>query len=287
MAATARLISPDVMHAVYFAPYLSGVPIVLTVHDISYEIHPEFFSRKERLRARALVRDGVRRARFVITVSDSSRRDLVQRYRLPEERVIVIHNGVARRFLGIPLREAQPIGDRPLRILALGTLQPRKNLMRLLEAVRIVAHKRPVNLRVVGPDGFQARTIRDALDGSASADIVGYLSDAELVHEYVEADMLVYPSIYEGFGLPVVEAMACGTPVITSTGGSLPEVAGDAAIVIDPLDVSAIATSILRLADDVQLRGELTKRGIVRARSYSWASSAQAHAAVYRQAAQG
>ena len=287
MAVAARLISADVMHAVYFAPYLSGMPIVLTVHDISYEIYPEFFSRVERLRARTLIRDGVRRARFVITVSEASRHDLVQRYGVPEERVLVIHNGVARRFLTVPPRDVQPIGDRPLRILALGTLQPRKNLMRLMEAVRIVALKRPVTLRVVGPDGFQAGAIRDALDGSASATIAGFLSDAQLVNEYVEADMLVYPSIYEGFGLPVLEAMACSTPVITSTGGSLPEVAGDAAIVVDPFDVSAIANSILRLADDVQLRRELVKKGLVRAGSYSWAASAQAHAEAYQKAAQG
>ena len=284
MARHARASRPDLLHSMYFAPYLAHVPQVVTVHDISYEIHPEFFSRTERLRGRALIRDSARRARIVVTVSETSRRDLIEIYGLAEERVVAIHNGVGHQYVEVPPREPEAIGDRPVRLLALGTLQPRKNLLRLLAAVRDVARKRPVQLRVVGPDGYQAGAIRDALDGIAYVEVLGFISEGGLVDEYVRADMLVYPSIYEGFGLPVVEAMACGTPVVTSTGGSLPEVAGNAALIIDPLDVGAIADAILRVADDAALRQRLAAAGRERARAFSWAASAERHVEAYRAA---
>jgi glycosyltransferase involved in cell wall biosynthesis len=287
MALAARRAGVDLVHAVYFAPYLSGVPVVLTVHDISYEIHPEFFSRTERWRGRMLIRDSARRARTVVTVSETSRRDIIERYGLAEDRVIAIHNGVSQRLLDVPAPKLESIDDRSVRLLALGTLQPRKNLARLVDAVRIASKTRPIQLRVVGPNGYQAEVIRQRLDGAAEVEVVGYVSEESLVDEYRRADMLVYPSLYEGFGLPVVEAMACGVPVITSTGGALPEVAGDAALIIDPLDEVAISEAILRLADDIELRRDLIGKGRVRARQFTWGRSAERHIQVYRDAAGG
>jgi glycosyltransferase involved in cell wall biosynthesis len=281
----ARRIHPDVIHAIYFAPPLAGAPLVLTVHDISYEMYPQFFSRSERLRGKTLIRDAARRAKFVITVSETSRRDLIDRYALAEDRVVAIPNGVAQPFLDVPVRPVEAIGDRPLRVLAIGTLQPRKNLPRLLDAINRVSVRRPVRLRVVGPDGFEADAIRSALSRGVGVEIVGYVSESSLVAEYLAADMLVYPSVYEGFGLPVVEAMACGVPVITTTGGSLPEVAGNAALIVNPFDVSALADSVLRVADDDALRADLVGKGRVRARSFSWEVSASRHIEVYRAAA--
>jgi glycosyltransferase involved in cell wall biosynthesis len=287
MALLSRRLRPDVLHAIYFGPVLAGVPVVLTVHDISYEIHPQFFSRSSLLRDRILIRDSARRARVVVTVSETSRRDLIERYGLREDRVVAIPNGVSRRFLSQPPRPTASIGERPVRILAIGTLQPRKNLLRLLAAVRRVAAERPVHLRVVGPDGYQASVIRDALAGArdVAVDVVGFVSDEDLPTEYAAADMLVYPSLYEGFGLPVVEAMAMGLPVVTSTRGALPEVAGDAALIVDPLDEAAIAAAIARLTDDDELRRELVARGRERAKRYSWVDAADKHVAVYREAA--
>jgi glycosyltransferase involved in cell wall biosynthesis len=276
---------PDLLHAIYFAPYLAATPMVVTVHDISYELYPEFFSRSPLLRDRLLVRDSARRARAVVTVSETSRRDLIEHYGLPEERVVAIPNGVAPRFLDAQAAAIEPIVDRPLRVLAIGTLQPRKNLLRLLAAVRRVAVERPVHLRVVGPDGHGAALIREALAdaGDVQVDVAGYVAEEDLVREYTGADMLVYPSIYEGFGLPLVEAMACGLPVVTSTGGSLPEVAGDAALIVDPLDESAIADAIRRLADDPVLRRELSTRGRERARGFTWSAAAGRLVEVYAQ----
>ncbi len=154
-----------------------------------------------------------------------------------------------------------------------------------MRAVGRVSQQRRVQLRVVGPDGYQAEMLRQQLAGTAELEVVGYIADGALVDEYVRADMLVYPSLYEGFGLPVVEAMACGLPVITSTGGSLPEIAGDAALIVDPLDEGAIAEAILRLSGDDGLRCELSRKGRARAQRFSWAESADRHIQVYRQAA--
>jgi glycosyltransferase involved in cell wall biosynthesis len=287
MSVLAHTLDPDVLHAIYFAPYVARRPVVLTIHDISYELHPEFFSRTERWRGRTLIRDSARRARVVVTVSETSRRDIIERYGMAEDRVITIHNGVPQRLLDGPVPALGSIGDRPVRLLALGTLQPRKNLARLFGAVRMASKVRPIHLRVVGPDGYQAEVIREQLEGAAEVEIVGYVPDDALADEYRQADMLVYPSLYEGFGLPVVEAMACGVPVITSSGGALPEVAGDAALIVDPHDEVAIADAILRLAGDDDLRRHLSERGRTRARRFSWAESAERHIQAYRVAAGG
>lgn len=277
----------DVVHAVYFAPPALGRPLVLTVHDISYELHPEFFSRTDRWRNRLLIRDAARRARVVVTVSETSRRDLLERYGLREERVVAIPNGVAPSLLAGPPAVIEPVNDRPVRVLAVGTLQPRKNLGRLLQAIRRAARVRPVALRVVGPDGFGADAIRADLAGVADVEILGFVDDAALAAEYRAADMLVYPSLYEGFGLPVAEAMACGLPVITSTGGALPEVAGDAAVILDPLDVEGMSDAILALAEDTERRRALGAAGRARAAGFTWAAAAERHVAVYRAAVDG
>jgi glycosyltransferase involved in cell wall biosynthesis len=270
----------DLLHAVYFLPAFVGRPSVVTIHDISFERHPEFFSRRSLLRDRVLIRDAARRANRVITVSETSRRDLIELWRVPPERVVAIYNGVDEIFGPGPDAPEEDSLD-PLRVLAVGTLQPRKNLGRLLDAVAIVARNRRVLLRVVGPDGYQAQAIRARLAGRAEVEVLGYVDRAALADEYRHAHLLAYPSLYEGFGLPVLEAMASGTPVVTTTGGSLPEVAGDAALIVDPLDISAFATAIERVADDGALRAELRSRGLARARAFSWATSARRHVETY------
>jgi glycosyltransferase involved in cell wall biosynthesis len=283
MALIARQERPDVVHAVYFLPPATGRPTVLTVHDISFERFPEFFSRRARVRDRLLIRASARAASRVVTVSETSRRDLVELYGLPEGRVVAIPNGVSPRFRPADGATWAPYGgDRPLRVLAVGTLQPRKNLVRLMDSLAIVGRELRVQLRVVGPDGHQAAAIRKRLSSSVETEIVGWLDDDALADEYRRADVFAYPSIYEGFGLPVIEAMACGTPVVTSTGGSLPEVAGDAALIVDPYDVAALAAAIRRIAEDGPGAAVLRARGLTRAATFTWERSAALHAAVYR-----
>lgn len=283
MALLARQERADVVHAMYFLPPATGRPTVLTIHDLSFERFPEFFSRRALMRDRFLIRASARAASRVITVSGASGRDLVELYGLQESRVVAIPNGVSPRFRPVDGVAWAPYdGDRPLRVLAVGTLQPRKNLIRLMDALAIVGRELPVQLRVVGPDGHQAAAIRNRLSTSVDTEILGWLDDDALADEYRRANVFAYPSIYEGFGLPVIEAMACGTPVVTSTGGSLPEVAGDAALLVDPYDVAALAAAIRRIAEDRPGAVALRARGLARAATFTWERSAALHAAVYR-----
>ena len=270
----------DLIHSMYYRPLASRRPTVVSIHDVSFERHPDFFSRVEVLKNRLLVREAARRASMVVTLSEHARSEMIELYGLDPDRVAVVPGGVSAAFLA-PREPRQPTASPELvRILAVGTLQPRKNLLRLLDAVRIVGSSSRVQLRVIGPPGHAAQEIQDRLGGSDVV-LLGYVSEEELLQEYRAADVFVYPSIYEGFGLPVVEAMASGTPVVTTTGGSLPEVAGDAALIVDPYDVGALAGAITQLIEDADLRAQLVDRGLRRAGEFSWRSAADRLSAVY------
>jgi len=238
------------------------------------------------MRDRLFVRQSALRASRVVTVSEASRRDLIETYGLRPERVVAIPNGVSPAFHpSASMSSAHDKSERPVRLLGVGTLQPRKNLGRLIDAIALVSGELPISLRLVGPDGFQATEIRRRMRGRGDVTIVGYLSDDALAAEYRNADALVYPSIYEGFGLPVLEAMACGTPVITSTGGSLPEVAGDAAELVDPYDVEGLARAIIKVATQPDYAAGLQARGLARASEFTWDRSARRHLEVYQELA--
>ena len=281
MAILARQERVDLVHSVYFLPPATGRPTVVTIHDISFERFPEFFSRQRLVRNRILIRASARAASCVITGSQASRREIVERYGVAEERIVAIPYGVAPMFR--PAGDWAPFhGDRPLRILAVGTLEPRKNLTGLFDALRLVSSDVPLSLRVVGPDGYQADQIRERLPSAIEAEVLGWTSEAELADEYRAADVFVYPSIYEGFGLPLLEAMAAGTPVVASTGGSIPEVAGDAALLVDPHDIGGLANAIRRVASDSSLASQLRSLGLKRASAFTWEKTAADHAAVYR-----
>jgi glycosyltransferase involved in cell wall biosynthesis len=280
----ARDTRSDVVHAIYFLPPFLGRPSVVAVHDISYELHPEFFRRSEVMRNRVLVRAAIRRATFVVTVSETSRLDILEFYGADPARVVAIPAGVSQAFHPADLARADEHAPRRLRVLGVGTLQPRKNLINLAAAIQRVSARHPVTLRLVGPDGYQANAIRNKVGLGPDVTFLGYVSEQELVKEYQAADVFVYPSLYEGFGLPVVEAMASGVPVVTSDRGALPEVAGDAALIVDPCDATAIADAILRIAEDRDLRQTLRTRGLARAHQYSWLAAAMSLEGVYEAA---
>jgi glycosyltransferase involved in cell wall biosynthesis len=277
----ARQERADLVHAIYFLPPATGRRTVVTIHDISFELFPEFFSRAALIRNRTLIRASARAASRVITVSEASRRDIVEHYGLPEDKVVAIHNGVSAAFK--PGADWVPFpGDRPLRVLAVGSLEPRKNLLRLIDALDLVGRDIPISLRLVGPDGYRATAIRDRLSPAVATEIVGWVSADRLADEYRAADVFAYPSVYEGFGLPVVEAMASGTPVVSSTGGSIPEITGDAAVLVDPVDVAGLAGAIRMIASNPDSATALRARGLARAANFSWDRSAALHVAVYR-----
>jgi alpha-1,3-rhamnosyl/mannosyltransferase len=259
----------DVLHCPTFRGPVSApdVPLVVTVHDLAVLRHPETFNLWTRRYSRSFVPRVVQAARIVIAVSEFTKRELVELLGTPEEKIRVVPNGVASVFS--PDGDTEP-GDY---VLAVGTLEPRKNLQALAEAAQQV----DVELRVVGARGWG----RIQLDG-AGVRRVGEVSDETLAGLYRGARCLVYPSLYEGFGLPVVEAMASGTPVVTSAGGATEEVAGGAAVLVDPLDPAAIAAGI---EEATARREELVRLGLARARTFDWDACARRTVEVYREAA--
>jgi glycosyltransferase involved in cell wall biosynthesis len=254
----------DVLHCPTFrAPLRSPVPVVITVHDLAVLRHPGTFNQWSRHYSRLAVPRVAQAARLIVAVSEFTKGELVELLRVPAERIRVIPNGVAPVF-----RPDGPAAEGDY-LLAVGTLEPRKNLASAEQAAR----KLGLELRIAGERGWGAVTV----DGW-----VGRVTDERLAELMRGARCLVYPSLYEGFGLPVVEAMACGTPVVTSAGGATEEVAGGAAVLVDPLDPGAIAAGI---EEALARRDDLRARGLERARMFSWATTAAATQAVYREAA--
>lgn len=257
-----------VLHCPTFrAPLRSPVPLVVTVHDLAVLRYPETFNRWTRTYSRVAVPRVVRAARRVIAVSEFTKRELVELLRVEEERIRVIPNAAGEAFA--------PEGDAAEGeyVLAVGTLEPRKNLGRLIEATR----RAKLELRVVGARGWGGVEA-----GGDGVRWLGELPDAELARLYRGALCLAYPSLYEGFGIPVLEAMACGAPVVTSAGGATEEVAAAAAVLIDPTDTASIAAGI---EEAVSRREELSRAGLERARRFGWEAAAAATVAVYEEAA--
>jgi len=278
----------DLLHVQYVRPPLSDVPCVTTIHDISYEHFPALFTRRTRLRMRLSIRWSARNSALVLTGSRHAREDLLSTYGLREDRVEVTPYAADPRFRRL---DAAAVRDRLERLslpadylLCVGNLQPRKNLPRLLEAyARLPAEVRPPMV-VVGQAAWLYdeihRSVRElSLDGAVH--FTGFVEAEDLVALYNGAAVFAYPSLFEGFGLPVLEALACGTPTLTSDRSSLPEVAGDATVLVDPESVESIAAGLERLLCDSDLRTRLSIAGPVQAAGFSWDRCAELTVAAY------
>jgi glycosyltransferase involved in cell wall biosynthesis len=252
----------DVLHCPTFrGPLRSRAPVVLTVHDLAILRHPDTFPAWHRLYGRAGLRATVRAADAVVALSEFTKTETEELLGVPGERIRVIPNGVDAPFTADgPAAE----GDY---VLAVATLEPRKNLSRAVEAAALAG----VELRVVGARGW---------GGVAVPGWAGFVSDEELARLCRGARCVLYPSLYEGFGLPIVEAMACGTPVVTSRGGATEETAGGAAVVVDPLDPASIAAGIEEAS---RRRDELVAKGRERACAFTWTGAADAVEALWRE----
>jgi glycosyltransferase involved in cell wall biosynthesis len=226
----------------------------------------------------------------VIAVSESTKRDLVERYGLSPDRIDVVYNGVDASFQPVPADQVNAFRTReglPERfILFVGTLEPRKNVVRLIEAYARLPEGRPA-LVLVGSKGWLYDDIFarvEALSLKEKVRFAGYVSADALPYWYNAAELLAYPSLYEGFGLPPLEAMACGTPVVTSTASSLPEVVGDAALLVDPTDVEALSVAIEKVLSDEDLRRQMQAAGLAQAQHFSWETAARGTLESYRRA---
>jgi glycosyltransferase involved in cell wall biosynthesis len=282
----------DVAHFQYVIPPLCPSRAVVIIHDISYEDHPEYFHPLEAFRLKWSVRPSARRAAHVLTLSEFSKGKIAERYGVPRDRITVTPAAASSAFRVLEDRAAvsDVLARRDLRapyVLAVGNVQPRKNLERLMRAYARLRRPGRIghDLVLVGQPAFKGSSILEtakALGIEAFVKHTGYVSEDELVALYNGADVFAYPSLYEGFGLPIVEAMACGAPVITSNVTSLPEVAGDAAILVDPRSEDEMAAALERLLTDAGQRARLRDLGAARARHFTWRKMAEETVAVYR-----
>jgi glycosyltransferase involved in cell wall biosynthesis len=268
----------------FVLPLLSKVPSAVTIYDLTFQILPDVHERTKRIYFPAMIRASVGKAKQVITISRSAEADLLRLYPNTAGKTNVTL--LAPRDMGTPQRLDNSPGSGPLRFLFVGTLEPRKNLARLLEAWRAIPDHQRVGaeLRLVGATGWMVRDMLIDAKALPGVEFLGPLSDHELAYEYEQADVFVYPSLYEGFGLPVVEAMSIGIPVMTSNTGATREVAGDAALLVDPHSVDSIRDGLLRLISDASLRSSLAAKGRQRAADFSWDRTAAQTLAVLRQA---
>jgi glycosyltransferase involved in cell wall biosynthesis len=282
---------PNLLHVQYTAPISCAAPIVVSVHDVSYLEHPEYFTWFRAMQLRVTVRRTVKAASCVLTPSEFSKRRIMDAYNLADEKVVVMPNGVSSVFRPV----AREVAQRSMRtelqqvpfILTVSDLQPRKNHLGLIEAFAdlIAAHPRlPHHLVVVGKETWYAPHVMAAAKKSQVADRIhftGFVEDEELRRLYGACDLFVYPSFYEGFGLPILEAMACGRAVACSNTSAMPEVADSAALLFDPRSRRELVFALRDLLLNPELRQRMERLGVQRAAMFSWSSSAAKTLDVY------
>jgi glycosyltransferase involved in cell wall biosynthesis len=268
---------------------LRSIPTVLTVHDLIFRHLPDHHKPLNRWYLNLTMLLYCRRAAHVIAISECTRRDLTTAYGIPPEKVTVIYEAADPRFRVQPpeavaaVRARYDLPDRYL--LFVGTIEPRKNLSRLVAAFETIrVEGLSDGLVIVGKRGWLCGDFFARLEKSPARDAIlfpGYVPDEDLPAVYAGAQGLVFPSLYEGFGLPVLEAMACGTPVVASCASSIPEVGGDATLYFDPRDVEAMVEAVRRLLRDTELGDSMRMRGLARAADFSWEVAATTTRAVY------
>lgn len=286
----------DVLHVQFTAPPLSPCPVVVSIHDLSFEHLPQTFKRRSRMQLRLTVRRSARSAAQIIALSQHARTDLINTYHLRPELVNVVPLAAPTAFA--PVRDdnelqrvRQTYGIDRDYILSVGSIQPRKNLRRLIEAYSLLRPERTggklPQLVLVGKNAWlydETLRSRRGSDIGESILLTGYVPESDLPALYSGALCFIYPSYFEGFGLPPLEAMKCGAPVIVGNKTSLPEVVGDAALMIDPFDVNDMADAIKRVITDSDFRADLRVKGLERAKHFDWKETARQTLAVYEKA---
>lgn len=285
-----RATHADVYHGVLnVVPLICPVPSVVTIHDLSPFLFPETFRRVNRTYTRWAIRVAVRRASCILAVSEATKRDIVRWLLVPPERVVVTHNACEPAFAPpdpARLADFRRRASLPERfILFVGTLEPRKNIPTLLDAYAHIAAATDAPLVIGGSKGWLYDEIFAKVKTLNLGDRVhftGYIERDDLPLWYAAATVFVLPSLYEGFGIPLLEAMATGTPVIASSSSSLPEIVGDAGLIVPPTDAEALGDALLRLLNNAELRADLRERGLHQARRFSWTETARRTLDVYQ-----
>ena len=295
MPRAARQAAVDLIHApAYTAPFWAGVPVVLTIHDVSYERHPEWYPYRRDWMRRAFYRRSARAASHILTDSAFSAREISEAYGIPANRISVVPLGVDAAFTpgdsGAPCE--LPLNVRAPFLLHVGDLHERRNLGVVVEA--LAAARRhfgavpAASLVLAGVDRGVGEALCELAGAAGVPDSViklGEVTEEQLLRLYRCATALVYPSLYEGFGLPILEAMASGLPVIGANAASIPEVIGDAGVLLDPRDVAAWTDAIVRIFNDEQLRNRMRSAGLERAAQFTWERTARMTLDVYRRVA--
>jgi glycosyltransferase involved in cell wall biosynthesis len=287
---------PDIFHGQYVLPPFVETKAVLAIHDLAHEHFPEFFHPVEALRMKTLVRWSAKRASHIMTISEFSAADIARRFDLPRERITVAHLAASPDFHPRDKAQSQEYLARkygltvPL-ILYVGRIQARKNLPRLVEAyARLRKQGLDAKLVLVGKKDWQSEQLLEKIKELGLQDSVifpGFVPFDDLPIFYNAAEVFVFPSFFEGFGLPVVESMASGVPTITSFGSSLEEVAGDGALLIDPCDTQSITDALGKVLGDPGLRRDLAMRGLKRSKNFTTGNLAEKALEVYRSLAGG
>jgi len=290
--------APDLVHVQYTAPLLTRVPVVVTVHDVSFIEHPEYFTATRRSQLRLTVGQTVKRAARILTVSEFSREAILRAYDIAPEKVRVVPNAANPEFRVIGRERAQKaVRDRlcfddPF-IFSVGDLQPRKNQIGLIAAFSKLLTECPQlkhHLVLTGKETWFTPKVREAARSCGFASRIhftGFVSDDDLLELYNACDCFVFPSFYEGFGLPILEAMACGRAVACSNTSSMPEVADGAGLLFDPHQTAEITRALKDILLDAELRGRMERLGFQRAAGFTWKKSARATLDVYKEVAGG
>ncbi len=286
-----RQIDADLVHGpVFVGPLIAPCPVVITIHDLSFIRFPHLFRPANRLYLSVMTRLSARRARRLIAVSEHAASEAARLLGISRRKIDVVYHGVDPTFRPLPADEVAAFRQRhqlPEQfVLFVGTLEPRKNLIRLTEAFARL-DRGDTKLVLAGGKGWLCEDLFAKVEALGLSDAVvftGYVPSEELPLWYNAASAFTYPSLYEGFGMPVTEAQACGTPVLTSKTSSLPEAAGDGALLVDPRDVDALSDGLTRILDDASLRETLSRQGLAHARTFDWSRTASHTVQVYRRA---
>ena len=289
----ARRDNCDLLHVQYVAPPIARLPLVTAIHDVSFEDVPGLFPRHTELRLKLTVRLSARRSQAVITISEFTRSRIAHHYHMDPDRIMVTPLGVGEQWRPVPkelaLARLASLSPPAKFVLAVGNLHPRKNIPRLIKSVALARRAGAGDLHLVlaGQRWWRMGEIDQAIEEESASDWVrclGYVDDGSLVALYSAADVVAYPSLYEGFGLPVLEALACGAVVVASNATAIPEVAGNAAILVDPYNVAAMGHALGTALTDAPTRARLRGAAREQVTHFTWDRCADLTVAAYRTA---